>query len=112
MDILESHIIMEPTWWYYLSIVFMVGGVFCAFASMAEDLIPAVVVCASIALAGMIVFFFAPAEQPTDRWSTTVEITELEQYKVLVQNGYTFKKVYEDREIYVIEGDEAEYGKG
>lgn len=34
----------------------------------------------------------------------TVEITDQEQYQKLVEDGYTFKRVYENREIYNIRG--------
>ena len=34
----------------------------------------------------------------------TVEITDSEQYQKLIEDGYTFKRVYDNREIYKIQG--------
>lgn len=45
---------------------------------------------------------------PTGEYTYVVEITDETKYKELVEEGYTFKRVYENKEIYSITGGELE----
>lgn len=45
-------------------------------------------------------------EIPTGKYKYIVEITEENKYKELVQKDYTFVRMYDNREIYTIVGDE------
>lgn len=50
-----------------------------------------------------------PKEEPTKYVRYTVEITEVEKYKELLDKGYVFEeKVYVDKDIYVIKGESLE----
>lgn len=45
---------------------------------------------------------------PTGKYTYVVEITDETKYKELVEEGYTFKRIYENKEIYSITGGELE----
>ena len=112
MEVLRADIIMEVTWWQYFAFCLGVVGlvVFLLCINMREYM--NAIIGVTMIAAGLIVFIFTPQRVPTGDWHTTVEITELEYYKQFVQEGYTFERVYDEREIYVLEGPEVEEGKG
>ena len=43
---------------------------------------------------------------PTGKYKYIVEITDENKYKELIQKDYTFVRMYDNREIYTIVGDE------
>ena len=59
------------------------------------------ILCAIAGIALIISFAF-PVE--SGEYKYTVEITEESKYKELINEGYTFKRVYDNREIYEITG--------
>ena len=112
MEVLECHIIMSVPWWTVVTLIIAVSCILFAIIALFDDEKAFGSVLIGIFIVSAIVFVICPKETPTDKWSTTVEITDLESYKELVQREYTFKKVYDDREIYIVEGDEVEAAKG
>jgi len=59
-----------------------------------------------ICLIGIFGFSSYTIDVPTGKWAYTVEITEPTKYHELIDKGYEFKKAYDNKEIYVITGDE------
>ena len=59
------------------------------------------ILCAIVGVA-LIVSFAFPVESGT--YNYTVEITEESKYKELIDDGYTLKHVYDNKEIYNISG--------
>lgn len=59
-------------------------------------------VCFAVALTVLVGSTFFPIE--SGRYKYTVEITEESKYKELIEKGYEFKRVYDNREIYNISG--------
>ncbi len=59
------------------------------------------ILCAIAGIALLISFLF-PVESGTYKY--TVEITEESKYKELIEEGYEFKRVYDNKEIYNISG--------
>ena len=95
-------------------IVFIVGvtSIICfiigAFNDISDEL---TVVSSSIALLmiGVSIFFTNELYRvPTGKCTYIVEITDEAKYKELVEKGYTFERLYENKEIYSITGGELE----
>lgn len=59
-------------------------------------------ICLAIAMVVLIGSIFFPEE--SGNYKYTVEITEESKYKELIEEGYEFKRVYDNREIYNISG--------
>lgn len=59
-------------------------------------------VCFAIALVVLVGSTFFPVE--SGNYKYTVEITEESKYKELIEEGYEFKRVYDNRDIYNISG--------
>lgn len=112
MEVLKADVIVEVPWWQYFALGLGVVGVLVAvISSIIKDYNWTFVGIATIAVA-IILALFSPQEIYTEKWRSTVEITELEYYKLFVQEGYTFNRIYDEREIYEIVGPEVEEGKG
>ena len=95
-------------------IVFIVGvtSIICfiigAFNDISDEL---TVVSSCIALFAICVSIFFADELykvPTGKCTYVVEITDETKYKELVEKGYTFERLYENKEIYSITGGELE----
>ncbi len=106
MEILEFHVIETVPWYVYVCLLgvgfFALGGVLCL-----NDDCPVLGAFLGLgAVICIIVLVLNPWVVPTDQMSYTVEITDSAKYQELIQKGYTFSRVYENREIYIIKGDE------
>lgn len=105
MEILESCAVTNTAWWIVASIaiacIFLPLAIIAAF----NDAHFPAALFAVIALAAIAVIIFAPLKVPTDKMSYTIEITDPTQYQILVEKGYSFKRLFENKEIYTIIGD-------
>ena len=64
------------------------------------------VICLIIAfICGIVVNVF-PMRRPANQYKYTIEITDQNKYQELIDKNYVFTKLYENREIYNIVGDE------
>ena len=105
MEILEIAQVTKMAWWLIVAIMaFFVCGALAIIAA-SNDLPILTIIFAIIALAAIAVMIFAPSEVPTDKMSYTIEITDPAQYQILVEKGYSFKRLFENKEIYTIIGD-------
>jgi membrane protein YdbS with pleckstrin-like domain len=105
MEILEIARVTTVAWWLVVSVMALSVCLLSALIAASNDAYLPAIICAIIALAAIAVIVFAPSEVPTDKMSYTVEITDPAQYQILVEKGYTFKRLFENKEIYTIIGD-------
>lgn len=105
MEILEITQVTKIAWWLAAAIMafFVCGALAIIFAS--NDAPIPTIIFALLALISIVIIVIAPSEVPTDQMSYTVEITDPAQYQILVEKGYSFKRLFENKEIYTIIGD-------
>ena len=95
-------------------IVFMVGALAIIFfligmaVDASDELILIFLGFALIATIASLLFTNELYRVPTGKYTYVVEITDETKYKELVEKGYTFKRIYENKEIYSITGGELE----
>ena len=105
MEILSSSTITTAAWWFTVAVgATLFGAIIALLAALNNHNIVALIF-AFIVLAGLVVIFVAPHEIPTDKMSYTVEITDNTLFQSLINKGYTFKRLFESKEIYTIVGD-------
>lgn len=105
MEILEIAQVTKMAWWLIVAIMaFFVCGALAIIAASNGSTIPTIIF-ALLALISIVIIVIAPSEVPTDQMSYTVEITDPAQYQILVEKGYSFKRLFENKEIYTIIGD-------
>lgn len=105
MEILDSCVITNTAWWFPVSIAIAFICLLLAIIVASNDALFPTLLFVVIALAAIAVIIFAPSEVPTDKMSYTIEITNSAQYQILVEKGYSFKRLFENKEIYTIIGD-------
>ena len=105
MEILEIAQVTRVAWWLVASVMALFVCLLLAFIAAFNDAYLPAVICAIIALIAIAVIVITPSEVPTNQMSYTVEITDPAQYQILVEKGYTFKRLFENKEIYTIIGD-------
>lgn len=89
---------------FSMIISFLVAIISFAFGEYKTGIIGGIIF--SICLIGILVFPSHTIQVPTGKWAYTVEITDQTKYHELISKGYEFKKVYDNKEIYEITGDE------
>ena len=105
MEILEIMQVTKTAWWLAAAIMaFVVCGALAIIAA-SNDSIISTIIFALLALTALVVIVIAPSEVPTDKMSYTIEITDPAQYQILIKKGYSFKRLFENKEIYTIIGD-------
>ena len=105
MEILEIAQITKMTWWCLASIIALFACSILAIMFISDHAYLPAAIFAIIALAAIAVIIFTPSTVPTDKISYTIEITDPTQYQILVEKGYSFKRLFENKEIYTIIGD-------
>lgn len=105
MEILESSVVTNIAWWFPVSLAIACICLPLTIIAASNDAYIPTAIFAVITLAVIAVIVFAPSEVPTDKMSYTVEITDPAQYQILVEKGYSFKRLFENKEIYTIIGD-------
>ena len=105
MEILATSQVMLTPWWIPVAMILTVTcAVGAIIAASNEAYIPTIIL-SIIAIIAIIVIIFAPHEVPSDKMSYTIEITDSTQYQFLIKKGYTFERLFENKEIYTIIGD-------
>lgn len=105
MEILTTSPVMITPWWMPVAIVLTVVCTVCAIIAANEEAYIPTAILSIIAIIAIVVIIFAPHEIPSDKMSYTIEITDPAQYQILVEKGYLFKHLFENKEIYTIIGD-------
>ena len=105
MEILEITQLTEVAWWFPTSIAIACICLPLAIVAAFNDAHVHAALFAIVALAAIAVIIFTPLEVPTDKMSYTIEITDPAQYQILIEKGYSFKRLFENKEIYTIIGD-------
>ncbi len=87
-----------------LFLVLIVSGIIFAICCKCDTEVGMIISGILCAIAGvaLIVSFAFPVE--SGNYKYTVEITEESKYKELIEEGYEFKRVYDNKEIYNISG--------
>lgn len=104
MEILSVTPITHVAWYGGLIFIVMaLAGLLALFSARDQ---PGLSICSFIVtIILFVVLITCPMTQEDKETADyTVEITDPEQYQKLVENGYTFERVYENREIYNIRG--------
>jgi hypothetical protein len=105
MEILESYVVTNAAWWFCVSLAITCICLSLTIVAIINDAYLPAAIFAIITLAAIAVMIFAPSEVPTDKMSYTVEITDPAQYQILIEKGYSFKRLFKNKEIYTIIGD-------
>ena len=105
MEILESYEVMILAWWIVLSAGILIASGILAIIAVSNDQHVLFMICALLCIAAVCVLIFAPTYIPNGQMSYTIEITNPAQYQILVEKGYSFKRLFENKEIYTIIGD-------
>ena len=105
MEILEIAQVTRTAWWLVASVIALCVCLPLAIIAASNDAHFPAALFAIIALAAIAVIVFAPSEVSTDKMSYTIEITDPAQYQILIEKGYSFKRLFENKEIYTIVGD-------
>lgn len=109
MEILEASApIMNFASWQGIAIIVLIIGISCALGSWTIDSEAGIIAGSILCGVAILTMFFAPWQVPTGKYSTTIEITDKSKYEELINANYDFTRVYENRDIYVITGDEIE----
>ena len=105
MEILKITPVTTAAWWLIVAVMaFFVCGALAVIAASNDSPI-LTIIFTFIALAAIVIIVVTPSEVPTDKMSYTIEITDPSQYQILVEKGYSFKRLFENKEIYTIIGD-------
>ena len=105
MEILSVTPITDVTWCGKLLFVIMViAGLLALFAAHDHDVGFAAGCCVVVIILVVILLTCPMIQEDKETAIYTVEITDSEQYQKLIEDGYTFKRVYDNREIYKIQG--------
>ena len=105
MEILESYVVTNLTWWFCVSLAIACICLSVTIVTTINDAYLPAAIFAIITLAAIAVMIFAPSKVPTDKMSYTIEITDPAQYQILIEKGYSFTRLFENKEIYTIIGD-------
>ena len=105
MEILTTSPVMVTPWWMPVAIVLTVVCAACAIIAANEEAYIPTAILSIIAIIAIIVIIFAPHEVPSDKMSYIIEITDPTQYQLLIKKGYSFTRLFENKEIYTIIGD-------
>ena len=105
MEILTTSPVMVTPWWIPVAIVLTVVCAACAIIAANEEVYILTAIFSIIAIIAIVVIIFAPHEIPSDKMSYTIEITDPAQYQILIEKGYSFTRLFENKEIYTIIGD-------
>lgn len=105
MEILAmSPIMVVSTLTKILFLVLIVSGIILAICYKCDTDIGIIISCILCLIAGITLFISFGFPVESGRYKYTVEITEESKYKELVEEGYEFKRVYDNKEIYNISG--------
>jgi hypothetical protein len=105
MEILEIAQVTKTAWWLIVAIMaFFVCGTLAIIVASYDSTI-LTIIFTLLALISLVIIVIAPSEVPTNQMSYTIEITDPAQYQILIEKGYSFKRLFENKEIYTIIGD-------
>lgn len=105
MEILTTSPVMVTPWWMPVAIVLTVVCAACAIIAANDQAYMPATILSIIVIIAIAVIIFAPREIPSNKMSYTIEITDPAQYQILIEKGYSFKRLFENKEIYTIIGD-------
>ena len=105
MEVLEFSQVMQIGWWVFVAaIVMIISGCLSIIAASNSAYIFSAIL-GILCLISLIVLIATPTYAPTNKMSYTIEITNPAYYKTLVEKGYSFTRLFENKEIYTIIGD-------
>ena len=105
MEILKIAEVTEVAWWFIVSIITVAVSLLLVVMAAVDDCDVLGIIFTIIGIIAVIVIIFAPSVIPTGKMSYTIEITDPSQYQTLVEKGYSFERLFENKEIYTIIGD-------
>lgn len=105
MEILKIAEVTEVAWWFIVSIITVAVSLLSIILAAFYDCDVIAIIFTIIGVIAVIVIIFAPSVIPTGEMSYTIEITDPSQYQILVEKGYSFERLFENKEIYTIIGD-------
>lgn len=108
MEILSYEPVKDIAWWTIAVLIIGTISLISFLIMWANEIDIGTVIFGIITFACIAIVFFTPSSIETEKIKYTVEITEEEQYRHLINADYKFKKLYDNREIYEITGDPLE----
>ena len=104
MTILESTPITEIAW--YTVVLALLSDILLLFSviTFAHNHSTIGCILLVIGIIFLITVFILP-KISTGKMSYTIEITDPRQYQILIEKGYSFTRLFENKEIYTIIGD-------
>ena len=90
------------------AVLIIIGLVISALDKFADESNFFLAVGISLTIGASFLALVIPNEYATGKYKTIIEITDNSKYQELVDNKYEFTKLYENRNIYEIVGDEVE----
>ena len=105
MEILATTPITDVTWYGKLIFAVMVIAALLAFFAIRDHEFGLAAGSCIVVIILVVILLTCPIIQEDKTTAIyTVEITDQEQYKQLIKDGYTFKRIFDNREIYRIQG--------
>lgn len=105
MEILSVTPITHVTWYGELIFIVMVLAALLALLAAHDHQTGIAIGSFIVTVVLFVVLIACPLTQEDKETADyTVEITDQEQYQKLIEDGYTFRRVYDNREIYNIRG--------
>lgn len=105
MEILASSAMVEFTWHFQVLVVLAIAAGIISTVGFSTDYPKIGIIGLIVVIVCIVLIFILPATRETDTMKYTVEITDADQFKILAQKGYTFKQLFENKEIYEIVGE-------
>ena len=104
MEILSSQILKEFSLWSALSFSGTIIALAMAIILLKEESTFPGIIFLAICVICFIILISIPAFKETGEISYTIEITDSSLYKTLIDKGFKFTKLFENKDIYTIVG--------
>lgn len=105
MEILASSAMVEFTWHFQVLVLLAIVAGIVSTVGFSTDYPKVGSISFIILIVCLVLAFTLPITRETGTIKYTVEITDADQFKILAQKGYTFKQLFENKEIYEIVGE-------
>ena len=104
MEILSSQIMKEMSLWSALSFSGTLIALVMAIILLKEEYTFLGTMFLAISIVCFIILISIPIYKETGEISYTIEITDSSSYKTLIDKGFRFEKLFENKDIYTIIG--------
>ena len=111
MEILSVIPVYYTPWYIPILIISLVVGLVLCFLCLMDEHMWALFIIALLTLGCIVLVIVLPHELPVEgQYEYQIEITDNSYYKYIVDNYKIIERVYDNREIYKIQGEELVMG--